>query len=275
MAPEGRYLVVSMHDVAPATWERCRRVLAAVREVADIPVTLLVVPAYHGQCSAQPAFEARMTERLAAGDELALHGYFHCDPQAPDGLVDWLRRRVYTVEGEFAALCAREAAERIHLGERWFAANDWPLAGFVAPAWLLGPGAWAALRAHRDLLYTSTLTRLHLLQSAECIRAPCLTYSTRAAWRRLGSRAWNPALASAASSAPIVRLGLHPDDAEDSAVRRSWQRCLDRLLKDRQPVTKAAFARAWARAAGSVSQGAQAAPGSRVEQASSQRRAHA
>lgn len=256
MAPDGPRLAVSMHDVAPATWERCQRVLAAVREVADIPVTLLVVPAYHGQCSAQPEFEAHLTARLAAGDELALHGYFHCDPKSPSGLVDWVRRRVYTCEGEFAALCEREATERIHLGQRWFASNGWPLSGFVAPAWLLGQGAWAAVRGNRDLLYTSTLTRMHLLPAVQSMHAPCLTYSTRAAWRRTCSRLWNPTLARATSSMPLVRLGLHPDDANDAAVRRSWQRCLERLLAQRRAVTKAEFARAWA---GSV-RAAQSAP---------------
>jgi hypothetical protein len=139
MAPEGRFLAVSVHDVAPATWDRCQRVLDAVRAVADIPLTLLAVPAYHGKCSAQPRFEMQLTERLAAGDELALHGYFHCDPQSPCGLADWLRRRVYTVEGEFAGLCEREAAERIHLGQRWFAANGWPPAALRT-----SPAMWAA-----------------------------------------------------------------------------------------------------------------------------------
>ncbi len=245
MPPDGRWLTVALHDVAPATWSRCRRVLDAVREVADIPVTLLVVPAYHGECSAQPAFEAELSDRVAAGDELALHGYFHCDPQAPCGVIDWLQRRVYTLEGEFATLCEREAAERIHLGQRWFAANGWPLAGFVAPAWLLGEGAWMAVRANRDLLYTSTLTRMHLLPTAESMRAPCMTYSTRAAWRKVGSLAWNPLLARCASTMPLLRLGLHPNDADDDSVRRSWQRCLARLLEERRGVTKAAFARAW------------------------------
>lgn len=243
--PDGRWLTVALHDVAPATWERCERVLAAVREVADIPVTLLAVPAWHGECSAQPWFEAALGERLAHGDELALHGYFHCDPGAPCDVADWIRRRVYTVEGEFAALCEREAAERIHLGQRWFAANGWPLAGFVAPAWLLGPGAWTALRSSRDFLYTSTLTQLHLLPERAVLRAPCLTYSTRAAWRRLCSLAWNPALAASAAHRPLVRVGLHPDDAEDPAVMRSWQRCLERLLRDRRAATKAAYAGRW------------------------------
>jgi predicted deacetylase len=245
MVPEGRWLTVALHDVAPATWDRCARVMAAVREVADVPLTLLVVPAYHGRCSAQPAFEAQLGERLAAGHELALHGYFHCDPQTPSNLTDWVRRRVYTVEGEFATLCEREACERIHLGQRWFAANGWPLAGFVAPAWLMSDGTWTALRSNRELSYTSTLTGLHLLPLVASLRAPCLTWSTRAAWRRVGSLAWNGTLVHAARSMPVVRLGLHPNDADDPAVRRSWQKCLGRLLEDRCAVTKAAFARAW------------------------------
>jgi predicted deacetylase len=260
MTPDGRWLLVSLHDVAPATWPRCRRVLDAVRAVADIPVTLLVVPAYHGECSAQPAFEAQMTERHAAGDELALHGYFHCDPQSPCGVADWLRRRVYTVEGEFSALCQREASERIHLGQRWFAANGWPLSGFVAPAWLLSEGAWAAVRATRGLLYTSTLTRLHLLPAVAATRAPCLTYSTRSEWRRLGSLAWNRCLLRPTARVPVLRLGLHPDDAEDPRVRRSWQRCLARLLEDRTAATKEAYARAWAASLHRASGGTQAAP---------------
>jgi uncharacterized protein len=245
---DGRWLTVALHDVAPATWPRCQRVLSALREVADIPVTLLVVPAYHGQCSAQPAFESALSERLAAGHELALHGYFHCDPQAPTGIADWLRRRVYTVEGEFAALPTDEAAERIHLGQRWFAANRWPLCGFVAPAWLLSDGAWLALRANRELLYTSTLTQFHLLATGDCMRALSLSYSTRSGWRRVCSLAWNPAVARAASALPLLRVGLHPGDADDPATRRSWQNCLARALADRRAVTKAAFARAWAAA---------------------------
>ena len=136
---EPRQLCVSVHDVAPATWRSCQQVLAAVREVAEIPVTLLVVPAYRGQCSAlAPGFESAMTDQLAHGHELALHGYFHRDLGVPRSAVDWLRRRVYTAgEGEFWALSRDEAAERLLLGQRWFAANRWPLAGFVPPAWLL------------------------------------------------------------------------------------------------------------------------------------------
>ena len=189
---EPRHLCVSVHDVAPATWRSCQRVLAAVREVAEIPVTLLVVPAYRGQCSAlAPGFESAMTDQLAHGHELALHGYFHRDLGVPQSAVDWLRRRIYTAgEGEFWALSRDEAAERLLLGQRWFAANRWPLAGFVPPAWLLGPEGWLALRAFPAFSYVTTFTHVHALHAGLSVRAPCLTFSTRAPWRRTLSRAW-------------------------------------------------------------------------------------
>lgn len=242
--PSQRWLCVSLHDVAPATWTHCQRVIDAVREVAQVPLTLLVVPAYHGACSAQPHFERAMSAQLEAGHELALHGYFHVDPHVPSDIVDWFRRRIYTAgEGEFCGLSEAEANERLTLGSRWFAANDWPLAGFVAPAWLLGSGAWRALAARADLQYTSTLTQLIVLPEARAIVAPCLTYSVRSAWRRPTSIVWNTLLATARASTPVLRLGLHPRDAESKSVRRSWQRLLERALRDRKAVTKAEFVR--------------------------------
>lgn len=247
-AESKRWLCVSVHDVAPATWPHCLQVLEAVREVANIPLTLLVVPAYHGACSAQPEFESAMTAQLAAGHELALHGYFHVDPGVPSSVADWLRRRVYTAgEGEFCALSENEADERLTLGRHWFDANGWALAGFVAPAWLLGARAARALRARTDLTYTSTLTELIVLPEAYAIRAPCLTYSVRQAWRRPASIAWNTLLARVTDRVPVLRLGLHPRDAEFKSVRRSWQRLLERALSQRVAVTKAQFVDHWRR----------------------------
>jgi predicted deacetylase len=240
------WLCVSVHDVAPATWAACEHVLAAVREVADIPVTLLVVPAYHGRCSAlAPGFEAAMSEQLARGHELALHGYFHQDCGAPVSMADWVRRRVYTAgEGEFCALNRRECAERLLLGQRWFMANDWPLAGFVPPAWLLNEEAWQALRQFPDLQYVTTRDRIHLLRLGVALPAPCLALSVRGSWRRALSLAWS-SVALRRAPAPVVRIALHPRDAEFPAIRRAWQRELSRLLQSRTPVTKQGFVAAW------------------------------
>lgn len=247
-----RWLCVSIHDVAPATWTACQRVMSAVREVAEIPLTLLVVPAYHGRCSAlAQGFEGRMREQLARGHELALHGYFHRDYGLPVSIADWYRRRILTArEGEFAALSQRECEERLLLGQRWFRANGWPLEGFVPPAWLLGEGAWKALRQNTGFQYVTTRTGFHLLRLDLTVPAPCLALSVRAAWRRATSLAWCRLALQRASHAPVARLALHPFDAEYPALKRAWQRELERLLQTRAAVTKAGFVAAWSCARG-------------------------
>src|SRR5437868_13728462 len=102
-----RALCVTVHDVAPATWPQCQYLIDALHTVAPVPLTLLVVPAYHGdRRTPDPAFVAALDAHAARGDELALHGFFHLDDgPAPRDLRDYLARRWYTAsEGEFAAL---------------------------------------------------------------------------------------------------------------------------------------------------------------------------
>jgi predicted deacetylase len=219
-------------------------VLEAVREVAgEVPATLLVVPRYHGE-TPSPAFESWLGTRVARGDELALHGLTHRDEGAPpDGWIDRLRRSSYTRgEGEFWALSREEALARIDTGLAWFARHRWPVAGFVAPAWLLGPGARAAV-AQRPFDYTSTLRQLVHLPDGPAVTSQSVVYSTSSGWRRGSSLLWNALVARSVRGNPLLRLELHPRDADFAAVRRSWQGILAQALVDRTPATVAEFMR--------------------------------
>ena len=166
-SPDEHMLCVSIHDVAPATWSDCLRLVEAVRAVADIPLTWLVVPHYHFRPEQSPAMEACLNVALERGDELALHGYSHLDTEAGSGgLRARFLRNVYTRrEGEFAALTEAEARRRLELGLDWFAARGWTPTGFVPPAWLLGEGAWRALR-DAPFAYTTTFSHFHCLPGA-------------------------------------------------------------------------------------------------------------
>ena len=95
-----------------------------------------------------------------------LHGYSHLDTEAASGgLRARFLRNVYTQrEGEFAALTEAEANRRLDLGLAWFAARGWTPSGFVPPAWLLGEGAWRALRAG-PFDYTTTFSHFHCLRA--------------------------------------------------------------------------------------------------------------
>jgi hypothetical protein len=248
MSPSAsKALCVSIHDVAPATWDDCLRLLDAIRAVADIPLTLLVVPRFHGEEATPPEYVRWLDGLLARGHELALHGYSHWDDcPARGGLGNRFLRTVYTQqEGEFAAIDAAEARRRIELGLAWFQQRNWPVAGFIAPAWLLGDGAWSALTEFR-FEYTTSFSRFFLLPSRQSLFTPSLVYTARNATGRLVSPRWADVLGSILKPSPMVRLSLHPRDARYPKLLRHSQRLLEKLLASRVPITKVEFARKWA-----------------------------
>jgi len=244
-------LSVSIHDVAPVTWPQCQRLLALVDAIGSIPLTLLVVPDFHrkGTAAADRAFVRAINRRLADGDEVALHGYYHLDESAaPSKPGDWIRRRVLTQsEGEFAALAASEAAHRLERGLEMLRRLNWPVSGFVAPAWLLGNGARSAL-SQLDLLYTTTRSRIYCLPQWTATTAPALTYSARSAWRRAMSHAMVETQVFAHRGRPLLRIALHPVDACYDTVLEHWAAVIAQALRERVPLTKAAWVAARASA---------------------------
>lgn len=246
--PPLRALCVSVHDVAPQTWHLCERWLQAIRAVADIPLSLLVVPAYHRQLPVHALrYEKMLEQRLGKGDELVLHGYTHLDEAPPPrGLIQRFMRQIYTQrEGEFAAIDLEQARIRLEKGWFWFERRHWPLHGFVAPAWLMGESAWRAL-GDFPFRYTTTRRRFYLLPERQVLPSQSLVYSVRNAWRRQMSHGWNTVLCAAQQHAPLVRLGLHPPDVNHPQIVAHCQRLLENLLEQREAMTKQAFAEAWA-----------------------------
>lgn len=244
---DGQTLCVSIHDVAPLTWPDCLRLHEAIRAVADIPVTFLVVPRYHGVETRAPAYEKALGRLLMQGHELALHGYTHLDAEpVTGGLHQRFLRRVYTQgEGEFAAVDAARARRLIELGLAWFRQRNWPVSGFVAPAWLLGEDAWQALREFA-FAYTTTFRYFHLLPQGQSLLSPSLVYATRNALGRSLSRRWAGMSSARLAAAPLVRLSLHPRDARHPEIVRHFQQMIAALLAYRQAGTKASFAHRYA-----------------------------
>jgi uncharacterized protein len=236
---------ISVHDVAPATWPRCARLLAMLDECGAGPVTLLVVPDYHhgGRIDLYPWFVRAINERRARGDEIALHGYYHEDDAPPPrGALGWVERRVLTQsEGEFAAIGADDALERLERGAALMASLRWPVRGFVAPAWLLGRGARLALSSPTrgaGFAYTTTRNGVYRLPDWQYTFSPSLVCSVRSAWRRAMSQALNAATFAAARRGRLLRLSLHPVDAEHPEVMAHWRGWIARALEHHAPATK-------------------------------------
>lgn len=241
--PERSVLLV-LHDVAPETWPDYQPFVEAVDALGQIPMTLLVVPDFHKRNALDraPDFCRTMNQRLERGDELALHGYYHADdgppPRSPR---DYFMRRIYTWEGEFYALSEQQAMQRLAAGIELFEQQDWPLSGFVAPAWLMSEGTRRAL-SQSPLSYTSDPQHLYRLPDFTQVPAPGLVWSARSAWRRGFSRLVSSWRTVQLQQATTLRLGLHPVDMRHRFSRDYWLQTLQDLLADgRIPMTKVAW----------------------------------
>ena len=242
--PASRSLMLVLHDVAPETWPDYQPFVQAVDAIGGIPMTWLVVPDFHHRNPLQrsPTFCRLLERRLAQGDELALHGFYHADsgppPRTPG---EYFMRRIYTHEGEFYALDQQQALQRLEHGLALFAQQGWPVAGFVAPAWLMSEGTRQALR-HLPLRYTSTPQHLYRLPDFNAIEAPGLVWSARSAWRRSLSKVLCDWQCRRWRDAQTLRLGLHPVDMRHRASRDYWLNTLHTLLaQGREPLTKSTW----------------------------------
>jgi predicted deacetylase len=235
-----RALVVSIHDVAPATGAPVERMLAQLGRVGVPACSLLVVPDYHrlGPSLGEPAFTAWLRSLAALGHEIVIHGFYH---ERARGIGESIRQklvtRIYTAdEGEFYDLGYADAAHRIRDAKKEFAEHDFDPQGFIAPAWLLGAEARrAAIDA--GFRYTTTLRSVDDFATDKKFTSQSLVYSVRSTWRRTISLCWNRMLYLRLTKNPLLRIGLHPPDIEHKGIRRQIDALVREALRDRQPMT--------------------------------------
>lgn len=217
------HLVVSVHDVAPATRSACERILEDLTKAGVRCTSLLVVPDYHhrGRSCDDAYFVGWLRHLAADGHEIVIHGYFHERPaNAQDSRMRRLITQQYTAgEGEFFDLPYAEARQRIERARDEFSTVGLHPRGFIAPAWLLGKEATRAA-ADAGMEYTTRLTRIIDLRTGHQHRARSLVYSARSGWRRRLSLGWNGGLSRLVAGQSLVRLGIHPPDFEHACLRK-------------------------------------------------------
>ena len=242
-------MVVSIHDVSPRTRETCDAMLNDLAALDIARTSLLVVANHHhrGHFLDDPVFCRWLAGRVAQGHEIVIHGYFHqreCVARAR--LRDRFITQVYTAgEGEFFDLSRDDAAALLERAKtdferfrREYAADSARPAGFIAPAWLLGEAAAAAVR-DAGFSYTTRLATFEDLRTGEVIRSHSLVYSPRSAWRRVVSRGWYAWLARRLQANPLLRLGLHPPDRGFPALWNQIIRLATAARRERTAVTYA------------------------------------
>ncbi|WP_106399232.1 DUF2334 domain-containing protein [Actinocorallia populi] len=234
-------LVVSLHDVAPATAGETAAWLADLDALA-VPASLLVIPGAFGggpSLADDPAFASWL--RSLPGHEPSLHGLHHA---AVPGGPPW-RRAVGRVmargAGEFCALTEAEALERLTAGLRIMRDARLPVTGFTPPGWLASPGTRAALRSLGLTYWTSQLA-VHDLTTGRALRMPALSHRPGGRGERTGARLMTTASRAFSRTRTSFRVALHPADLQRPGLRETTLAAL-RIALDAgaRPLTYAAL----------------------------------
>jgi predicted deacetylase len=224
-------LVVSIHDVAPATADQTAR-WCADADSLGIPVSLLVIPGpWHGTPLAEePGYADVLRDRIGRGDELVLHGWEH--RAGPEGtrLRRTVGRAVARGAAEFAALDEAQAAQRLSAGRSVLEKVGLATEGFTPPGWLASPAANRALRA-AGFRYTTSHFGVHDLRTGRLRRGFALSHRPGGGVsERLGAELVTRWARHNAHRGGLVRIALHPDDLGRPGLRDATLRAIEAVL---------------------------------------------
>ena len=232
-----RVLLASIHDVGPRFESAIDALVARLEaRLGTGRFAMLVVPDHWGEAplAAAPHFQAKLRHWADQGVEMFLHGWCHRDDSAHRSGADrWRARHMTAGEGEFLGLDRAEAAGRMRAGRMLVEdAIGRPVAGFVAPAWLYGPGARAALADEGFALAEDHFRVWRPSDGAVLARGPVITWASRSPARIASSRAFAALARIALRPMPVMRLAVHPGDVRVHALLASIDRTLA-AFKDR------------------------------------------
>jgi predicted deacetylase len=224
------HLLVSLHDIAPASADATGRWLADLDD-RGLPATLLVIPGpWRGpRLSQNPDLVAALHEAAANGHELALHGWAH--KAGPAG-APWRRAAATLIArgaAEFAALDAADATARLSAGLAELAAVGIEPVGFHPPGWLASPGAYRALR-RVGLRYSSSHLYIHDLITEQRYTLPALSHRPGGTGEVLAARMMRASAAAMVRRRRSFRVALHPDDLRRPGLRRTTLAVIDQAL---------------------------------------------
>lgn len=215
------------------------------RRLGGPQFAMLVVPDHWGQhpLANDPAFGARLRKWAEAGIEMFVHGWFHKDFADHRGVAALKARHMTASEGEFLGLAEDEAARRMRDGRALIEdLTGRPVAGFIAPAWLYGPGAMAALDRSGFALAEDHMRVWRPADRTTLARGPVITWASRSRARTASSLAFAALARTALAPLPTVRIAVHPGDVTKPALLASIERTVARFARSHTPARYAQLA---------------------------------
>jgi len=263
--------IISIHDVAPSTFERSRDWVRRV-EAHGFRASLLVVPGPWGSDGLEhdPELVAWLHEVAVRGHELSLHGWEHRgvsglaasggrDASTGGRLRSAYGRMIARGCGEFHDLDRLEALRRLRLGLGVMARCGIDPVGFTPPGWLSSPESRAAMVELGFAYTTSQWTVFDLLEGRE-VRIPAVSQRPGSSLSGAGAVMNERVMRHRLRRRQPVRIALHPDDLHHRHLVDATERMLLGLQRasdrgDVDVITYAELVGAWgaSRAAVAVS----------------------
>jgi hypothetical protein len=204
-------LLVSIHDVMPATLDRVERIFDRLAAADLLPIMLLVVPGTGWNESTL----GRLRVLLDRGGEVAGHGWCH-EARSIRGIKHRLHSALISRNAaEHLALSPPEILRLMRANHRWFAEHDLPSPElYVPPAWAMGAVPRQRL-AELPFRRYETLAGVREMSAGRFYRLPMAGFEADTTFRAVTVGAFNAVnrLAARATGRPL-RLGVHPDDFE-------------------------------------------------------------
>ena len=236
-------LLVSIHDVAPATLPEARAWLAALDD-RGVPATVLVVPGPWRRPTLVQDQEtvSWLQAAVARNHEVALHGWDHGTCATTDVVRRATGRLVARGADEFLGLDRAQAAARLAAGQRILRDAGLDPTGFTPPGWLASRGTRHAA-GELGLRYLTTQRAVIDLRKARHHRIPALSNRPGGWTEAVGAellRRGAPRLVERGG----VRIALHPEDLHHPRARGGALAAIDAVLAtSAEPMTYADFVR--------------------------------
>ena len=220
-----KLLLASIHDVGPRHEREVDQLAEQLSRILGGPkFAMLVVPDHWGQAplAGNSAFQRRLRDWADAGVEMFVHGWFHKDLVEHSGAAAFKARHMTAGEGEFLGLGRAEASQRMADGRKLIEdAIGRPAAGFIAPAWLYGEGALAALTDNRFALAEDHMKVWEPASGKVLAKGPVITWASRTVPRQLSSRFFAGLARTFLHPQKVMRIAVHPGDTTVPALVES------------------------------------------------------
>lgn len=238
-AQSRKRLIASIHDVHPGSLPAVERLAAQFdRHLGGQRYAMLVVPEHWNGSAIRgdAAFARKLRGWADQGIEMFVHGWYHQDRSEHSGVAAFKAKHMTASEGEFLGLSREDAANRMAEGKALVEdMTGRPVAGFIAPAWLYGPGAHEALAKSGFALAEDHMKVWKPATGEVVAKGPVITWASRSGPRTASSllAAW--AGRNFLGPLDTVRVAVHPGDVTKPSIVDSIDRTLAAFTRRRTP----------------------------------------